>query len=182
MEYKREPVKGYEEYQVDTNGVVYSKKGKPLKWSINPRGYGMIKFSINGQVKGFGVHTIVARQFIPGETEERNQVNHIDGNKLNNNVDNLEWVTPLENMRHAIDVLGYDYRIYGAVGGERTREHARRVIGENGDDVINVGNITKTSEYIADKLNLNLKSVKSSIYRVICGERKTYLGYIWKYA
>ena len=46
MEYKREPVKGYEEYEVDTNGVVYGKNGKPLKYSINHNGYCIINFYI----------------------------------------------------------------------------------------------------------------------------------------
>ena len=175
MEYKREPVKGYEEYQVDTNGVVYSKKGKPLKWSINTHGYGMIKFCINGQVKGFGVHTIVARQFIPGETEERNQVNHIDGNKLNNNVDNLEWVTQSENIRHAIDILGVKL-------GEYQKENSKKIIGSNikTGDVISVGNVRQTAEYLYDG-SIDIDSIRFSLYRAIEGQTKQYCGYVWKY-
>lgn len=105
--YRRESVNGYEEYEVDTNGIVYGKKGNPLKFSINPKGYCVVIFSINGKTKGFGVHQIVAKQFIANDDiEHKTQVNHIDGNKANNHIDNLEWVTPKENNRHSVDVLG----------------------------------------------------------------------------
>ena len=48
------------------------------------------------------VHRLVAEYFCEGRTDERNQVNHIDGNKANNNYTNLEWVTNQENMNHAV--------------------------------------------------------------------------------
>lgn len=106
VKYRREPVKGYEEYEVDTNGIVYGKNGKPLKYSLNYKGYCMINFYVNHKRTGFGIHTLVAKQFIPNNNINKNQVNHKDGNKTNNSVDNLEWVTSGENMRHSVDVLG----------------------------------------------------------------------------
>lgn len=48
------------------------------------------------------LHRLVAEYFVEGKTEERNQVNHIDGNKKNNDYTNLEWVTNQENMHHAV--------------------------------------------------------------------------------
>jgi len=48
------------------------------------------------------IHVLVATYFVEGKTEERNHVNHINGNKLNNHYTNLEWVTCAENIKHAI--------------------------------------------------------------------------------
>ena len=106
MKYKKEPLKNYEEYQIDTNGIIYSKKGKPLKYSKNKKGYCHIITCINGKTTGHGVHRLVAEQFIENDDSiNKTQVNHIDGNKLNNNVDNLEWITPKENIYHRINTL-----------------------------------------------------------------------------
>lgn len=51
--------------------------------------------------KFFMIHRLVLETFSPIENSEKYQVNHIDGNKMNNNLDNLEWVTPSENIIHA---------------------------------------------------------------------------------
>ena len=51
------------------------------------------------------VSRIIARMFIPNDNpEHKTQVNHIDGNKSNNHVSNLEWVTPSQNLQHAFDI------------------------------------------------------------------------------
>lgn len=47
-------------------------------------------------------HRLVAQAYLPNEDKRKIEVNHIDGNKLNNNVENLEWVTPSENQQHAL--------------------------------------------------------------------------------
>lgn len=105
--YRREKIKGYERYEVDTNGVVYSQKGNPLKFHVNHNGYCMVCLCTNGETKGFGIHQLVARQFIENDDPlNKTQVNHKDGNKQNNHVENLEWATAKENMRHSVDILG----------------------------------------------------------------------------
>jgi hypothetical protein len=92
-------------YKVSNLGNVIScKNGKErlLKIWKNELGYSMINFIQNGKKKNLRVHRLVAEAFLP-RVEHKNEVNHIDGNKDNNNVKNLQWVTRKENMRHAFD-------------------------------------------------------------------------------
>lgn len=65
-------------------------------------GYPHISYKdINGKSKGSSVHRLVAKAFIPNADSSKTCVNHIDGNRANNKVSNLEWVTPKENVYHS---------------------------------------------------------------------------------
>ena len=64
--------------------------------------YKSVTATVDGKQKHYYVHRLMAEAFIPN-TENKPQVNHIDGNPLNNNIDNLEWVTASENIQHAYD-------------------------------------------------------------------------------
>ena len=82
------------------NRVELKLKEKILKLQHNKGGYRSITLSNNGKVKTHMVHTLVATAFI-GKNENKLEVNHIDGNKENNRVENLEYVTGSENKKHA---------------------------------------------------------------------------------
>jgi hypothetical protein len=71
-----------------------------LKPSICKKGYAKVYLSKNSKKYSIRVHQLIARTFI-ANPENKATVNHIDLNKLNNTVENLEWATNLENMRHA---------------------------------------------------------------------------------
>lgn len=100
-------VVGFEDiFQVSSFGNVYSKRtNKNLKQCLTKSGYKTVATKIggrNGVNHTFRVHRLVAIAFL-GYCDGRVEVNHIDGNKANNKLSNLEWVTPLENMKHAKD-------------------------------------------------------------------------------
>jgi hypothetical protein len=82
------------------NGGWILKKGKLLKPGVNSCGYKSAVLYINGKTFNKTIHSLVSETFI-GERPNGLFVNHIDGNKLNNHISNLEYVTPKENTNHA---------------------------------------------------------------------------------
>jgi hypothetical protein len=112
-------VNGYEsEYKISKEGVVVSflipNKPRILRQN-NIRGYKRVVLCKGGIKKQWMVHRLVALQFIPN-TENKPQINHIDGNPSNNKVDNLEWCTISENAIHAFRVLGKVNPLKGRFG------------------------------------------------------------------
>lgn len=94
----------HEVYQKSKHGSLMKRlyKGKIITPRIGKFGYLYLGLSKNGNKKSFKIHRLVAKAFVDG-FEEDLQVNHKDGNKLNNHKDNLEWVTVQENLKHSRD-------------------------------------------------------------------------------
>lgn len=87
-------------YYIDTKGTVINKKNHIIKPFTNNRGYLLVRLWNNNKSVSKLVHRLVAETFIP-KIEGKCEVNHIDGDKTNNNVNNLEWCTRQENNLHA---------------------------------------------------------------------------------
>ena len=86
------------DYLITEQGEIFNKRnGKKIKPQLNGKGY--LRVSIGGKLQF--VHRLVAQKYLPNP-ESKSQVNHKDGNRLNNCVDNLEWVTNQENRTHAV--------------------------------------------------------------------------------
>jgi hypothetical protein len=126
-------------------------------YKVNDNGY--IRVYI--YKKTFVLHRLIALTFLDNP-ENKDQVNHKDGNKLNNCVSNLEWVTNKENQIH---------KFQNGLGNNNTRKIKQFDL---------IGNYITEYQSIA----LAAKSVnisKSSISGVLRNKRKTAAGFIWKY-
>ena len=92
-------------YILYSNGEIYSSKNNIyLKQRANRAWYKQCKLCINGKIKMFDVHRLIAKAFIQNQ-ENKATVNHKNWKKLDNSVENLEWMIYKENTRHAIDKL-----------------------------------------------------------------------------
>lgn len=97
-------VVGYEtRYQVSDEGEVRNKQTKRIRKQQDKHGYKRITLiDDDGKSHNCAVHRLVAMAFIPND-QNKPQVNHLDGNRSNNHLSNLEWVTPEENFKHAVE-------------------------------------------------------------------------------
>lgn len=178
-------VKGYEGYyQVSNLGQVRSldrtipfrggeKKleGMILKQKLN-KGYNMVGLSVEGKQQGKLTSRLVAEAFIVN-SENKPEVNHIDENKQNNMVENLEWVTPKENSNHGTrnsKVIPY------LIQNGQQREKSVAMINKESNELI------QTFKSINEACRALGVTVGGGISKVCKGINKTAYGYKWKYA
>lgn len=176
-------VEGYEGlYQVSNLGRVKSlsrvfSKGtkilKPLK--INS-GYFIVNLWKNNRCTHKLIHRLVANEFIDNPHKKK-CVNHIDGNKENNNINNLEWVTPSENLSHAItnNLFPHDH-----LEKMRKDKLASKKIGMY-DKNMNLIKVFKNSIEAEKELkSQGIKAHSSNIRAVCTGINKSASGFIWR--
>lgn len=110
MKYQNEmwkPIDGLPNYMISNYGRVkslnYKQKGyeQILKTSISRNGYNVINISNGNDYKKISIHRAVAKAFLPTPVPFKTEINHKDGNKLNNYYENLEWCSRQENVSHA---------------------------------------------------------------------------------
>lgn len=170
------PVKGYEGlYEVSSFGRVRSlgkggsgnSKMRIMNNSYDIYGYLVVGLYKNGKQKQFKVHRLVAEAFIPNWFNDT-QINHIDEDKTNNHIDNLEWCSPKENSNH----------------GTRIRRITDKNI--NGKCSIPVLQYTKEGMLVGEwpsmaEIERRLGFFHSGVIQCCTGKINHYKGYIWRY-
>lgn len=174
-------IDGYNgKYQISNKGEVRSfsrwKNGEILKGGCcgKPGPYRFVSLVGSGRkdVKQFYIHRLVAKYFVENPNNYK-EVNHIDGNTLNNSAENLEWCSHLYNMRHALKngKLSHDF--------EKGKKHKNSKAVYQKDMS---GNIIKEWESV-NQIQRETDFRASSIF-CCCNKRKYYhtaYGYIWEY-
>lgn len=152
-------VDGYYGYLVSSNGRIFSEKtGKFLKQKKETNGYMLVVLSENGMSKTHLVHRLVATAFLENK-DGKPQVNHIDSDRSNNKLSNLEWVTASENLLHGVEA--------GRVTGPINR--GRRVDWIHQDGRSFYGTPTMLARrYPEEKLS------RANLFHVLHGNRKTH--------
>ena len=170
------PVVGFESvYEVSDAGEVrcINQPDKYRKVSTSRTGYQFVRlYTPEGERKNKFVHRLVADAFIPNPNQ-KTQVNHKDGNKSNNRVDNLEWVTPAENIKHAFVSLGRTSPQKGVTG--KQNKNSIPVYQYSLD-----GNFVKAYDGVSDAARA-IGCNACSIISVIVGRNVTCHGYLWSY-
>lgn len=166
------------DYLVSDQGFIVSKKSnKKLKTHSNSKGYQFVRIPVNGEIKGIAIHIAVMKTFQPNKDESKTQVNHIDGNKKNNSLKNLEWTTRQENIDHANYVLNN----YKRGGDNKSARKVTATSKKDPTDIIKFDSIADAARYFNKNKDLDETQMVKSIIRAAKKERKTYKGYIWDY-
>ena len=130
------PIPGYDGYQITKSGHVYSTKSRyqtrpehELKGWRDKKGYVHVGLVKDGKIKSFPVHKLQELTFMGGP-QEGLQIDHIDGNKENNNLSNLRQVTPAENAHNPVTAA----RFHAVLRSPEHRAKLKRAIAERFKD------------------------------------------------
>ena len=174
-------IKSLDREITNINGKVSLRKGKVKAQTIDKGGYQRVNLYKNNIFKHCPVHRLVAKAFIPNP-ENKPEVNHIDGNKLNNCVDNLEWCTKSENQQHAwnIGLKEKARKACSTNGKNNCASNAKKSLSKPILQFDIDNNLIKEWKSIHDA-ERTLKIANTHISECCRGKAKTAGGYIWKF-
>ena len=145
------------------------RNGTILKSQADKKGYQRVRVTVERVKRTLKIHREVAKAFLPNPNNLP-QVNHIDGNKNNNSVDNLEWVTNRDNALHALSNGLWDSFIEGSKAENEKRK--RSVLAINGNETIEFESVSAAerhfdSRHIVDVLKGRRSRCKGWQFRYI---------------
>ena len=128
-------------YLINEYGLLYKLDfDRFSNGSPKDNGYIRTSLCINGKTKDMYIHRLVAQAFIPNP-DKKDEVNHIDGDKTNNHINNLEWVTKSENGLHRFRVLGH----------KTANSKPTKIINLETNEVMYFDSLSKASKFINGK-------------------------------
>ena len=156
-------VRSLDRKMVRSNGRPCTRKGQILRTNKVWSGYLLVRLCNGGVEQDYTVHRLVAKAFIPNR-ENKPQVNHIDGNKQNNQVNNLEWCTNGENVKHALRT--------GLIREQKGDNASHRTLTSDEVRYIRENHIKYDKEYGATALGKRFGVATSCIIAIV--KRKTW--------
>lgn len=171
-----QPVVGYEGvYEIDQTGLVRRCGSKKVLSTNYCQSYAYVSLSVNNKQKRMNIHRMVAMAFIPNDGDKE-QVNHINGNKHDNRLSNLEWVTRSENAIHAwaTGLIKPTEKFLKQVANNG-RMHSRCVVGTHKI----TGDTIEFESAMGAARHLN--GHQGNITLCCQGKKKTIYGYKWRY-
>lgn len=152
------------------DGRINNVPDRILKPSLSARGYLTVNLCSNRKFKTKTIHLLLAQHFIENN-ENKKTVNHKDGNKLNNDLRNLEWATYSENNKHAYRIgLKKGVSRYSKMNGHSKKIKQKTISGK----LIRIWDCARD----ADRCGLSYTSISACLR----GKQKTYSNSIWEYA
>lgn len=156
-------IKGYENiYRVSNLGRVYSvKRGIVVSLIKKKSGYYTVNLYKNKEMRTFLIHRLVACNFIENPNNLP-QINHIDGDKANNKVENLEWVSGIDNMRHAYEnnVGGFKDKALATINEINKKRTYKKVLFKKGNEVLSFSSVSEAACTLGLKRDCIVNSIR----------------------
>ena len=169
-------LKGFEDkYKISSDGNLLNKNNNTrVNTRISKDGYVYVSLYYNKKTYIKTLHQLVAQTFVEKDNNNSLEINHKDGNKLNNNIDNLEWVTNKENIKHAWKNKLFESVRKASKRYGKDNPNAKKVCQIKNNAIVEVFDTIKEA-------SIKTKTNKTNIGKCCNNKRKTANGFEWHF-